>query len=143
MTTLPFEILSYDWRAFGLLNPPPQLIGAGNDGDLYVNQETYMAELYQNQWYAKQYFKKLNEVFKEGLISPDTFTQTYDQFQTRVATGRVLAMFDQQWNFENGENSLIAEDRWERTYVPLGLTYEGYEQGYLNAPSLRPETAWA
>jgi len=133
--TIPFEIQSIDSTgSFSLKNPPQHMIGAGNDGDVYVNQETYIAEIYQNKWYAKDYYKKLNEVFKKGLISPETFTLNKDQYLSRVATGRVLAMFDAQWNFQNAEDLLIAEGKWNRTYVPLGLTYEGYEQGYMDEP---------
>jgi len=110
------------------------MIGAPNDGDVFVDKTTYIAEIYQNKWYAKDYYKKLNEEFKKGLISPETFTQNYDQYLSKVATGRVLAMFDQQWNFQDGERVLTTEDKRERTYVPIGLTYEGYNQWYRDLP---------
>jgi len=134
--TIPFEIQSIDSTgSFSLKNPPQHMIGAGNDGDAFVDPETFTAEIYQNKWYAEAYYKKLNEVYKKGLISPETFTLNKDQYLSRVATGRVLAMFDAWWNFETAEKLLIAEDKWNRTYVPLGLTYEGYEQGYMDAPT--------
>lgn len=133
--TLPFEVLSYDWRSFCLKNAPQHLIGAPNDGDVYVDKETFVAECYQNKDYAKAYYQKLNDMFKKGLISAETFTQNYDQYLSKISAGRVLAMFDQQWNFQDGENVLISEGKYERTYVPLGLTYEGYEQWYREEPS--------
>lgn len=133
--TLPFEVLSYDWRSFCLKNAPQHMIGAPNDGDVYVDKTTYIAEIYQNKWYAKDYYGKLNEAYKKGLISPETFTQNYDQYLSKIATGRVLAMFDQQWNFADGEKVLTTEGKHERTYVPLGLTFDGYEQWYRELPT--------
>lgn len=123
--TLPFEVLSDDWRSFCLKNPPQHLIGGRNEGDVVVDLDTHKVEIYQNKSYAKDYYGKLNEVFKKGMINPETFTRLYDQYLSVVSTGRVLAMFDQQWNFQDGENVLISEGKFERTYVPLGISFDG------------------
>jgi putative aldouronate transport system substrate-binding protein len=133
--TLGFEILSFDWRSFCLKNPPQHLIGHPNDGDVVVDQETFVADLYQNKDYAKRYYKKLNEMYHKGIISAETFTQNYDQYLAKIATGRVLGMFDQYWNFQDGERPLRNEQKWERTYVPLEITYEGYRGMYLDPPT--------
>lgn len=128
--TLPFEIHSQDWRSFCLKNAPQHLIGGRNEGDVVVNTETFEVEIYQNKPYAKKYYGKLNEEYKKGLINAETFTRNYDQYLSVISTGRVLAMFDQQWNFQDGENVLIAEGKIERTYVPLGLTFDGPAAAY-------------
>jgi putative aldouronate transport system substrate-binding protein len=133
--TLGFEILSFDWRSFCLKNAPQHLIGHPNDGDVVVDQETFVADLYQNKDYAKRYYKKLNEMYHKGIISAETFTQNYDQYLAKISTGRVVGMFDQFWNFQDGERPLRAEQKWERTYVPLDITYEGYTGRYLDAPT--------
>ena len=127
---LPFEIHSQDWRSFCLKNAPQHLIGGRNEGDVVVNTETLEVEIYQNKDYAMNYYKKLNEVFKKGLINPETFTRNYDQYLSVISTGRVLAMFDQQWNFADGENVLTGEGKINRTYVPLGLSYDGTAASY-------------
>lgn len=128
--TLPFEVHSQDWRSFCLKNPPQHLIGGRNEGDVVVDVNTRKVEIYQNKWYAKDYYGKLNEVFKKGLINAETFTRNYDQYLSVVSTGRVLAMFDQQWNFQEGEAVPISEGKLERTYVPLGLTFDGPAASY-------------
>ncbi len=133
--TLGFEILSYDWRSFCLKNPTQHLIGHPNDGDVIVDQTTFKASLYQDTEFAKAYYKKLNEMFHKGIISADTFTQNYDQYLAKIATGRVVGMFDQFWNFQSGERPLRTEEKWERTYVALDITYEGYKGWYLDAPT--------
>ena len=73
--------------------------------------------------------QKLNEVYKKGLIHPETFSRNYDDYLKVISTGRVLAMFDQQWNFQDGEYILINEGKIE-TYVPLGLSYDGTNYAY-------------
>lgn len=122
---LPFEVHSQDWRSFCLKNAPQHLIGGRNEGDVVVKPGTLEVEIYQNKDYARDYYKKLNEVYKKGLINPETFTRNYDQYLSVISTGRVLAMFDQQWNFQDGEFVLINEGKINRTYVPLGLSYSG------------------
>ncbi len=133
--TVGFEILSYDWRSFCLKNAAQHLIGQPNDGDVVVDQTTLQADLYQNKDYAKRYYKKLNEVYHKGLISAETFTQNYDQYLAKISTGRVLGMFDQFWNFQDGERPLRAAEKWNRTYIAMDITYEGYKGAYLDAPS--------
>ena len=128
--TLPFEIHSQDWRSFCLKNAPQHLIGGRNEGDVVVKPDTLEVEIYQNKDYAAKYYGKLNEVYKKGLISAETFSRNYDQYLSVISTGRVLAMFDQQWNFADGENVLISEGKIERTYVPLGLTFDGPAAAY-------------
>lgn len=133
--TLGFEILSYDWRSFCLKNPAQHLIGHPNDGDVVVDQNTFTAELYQDKDYAKTYYKKLNEEYHKGIISAETFTQNYDQYLAKIATGRVIGMFDQYWNFQDGEKPLKQEEKWNRTYVAMDITYPGYKGWYLEAPT--------
>ena len=84
-------------------------------------------EIYQDKWYAKDYYKALNTAYKNGLINPETFTRNHDQFMSVISQGRVLAVFSQQWAFGDGEQVLIADNRIDRTYVPLGLTFDKNE----------------
>ncbi len=133
--TIGFEILSFDWRSFCLKNAPQHLIGHPNDGDVVVDFDTHVASLYQNTDYAKAYYKKLNEVYHKGLISAETFTQNYDMYLAKLSTGRVLGMFDQGWNFADGERPLRAAEKWNRTYVAMDITNPGYKGYYLEAPT--------
>lgn len=127
--TLGFEVHSQDWRSFCLKNAPQHLIGGRNEGDVVVRPDLTV-EIYQNKDYAKTYYKKLNEMFKQGLISPETFSRNYDEYLSVLSTGRVLGMFDQQWNFQQAESVLISEGKYERTYVPIGVSLDGSEVPY-------------
>ena len=128
--TLPFEVHSQDWRSFCLKNAPQHLIGGRNEGDVVVKPDTLEVEIYQNKDYAKAYYKKLNEAFKKGLIHPETFTRNYDEYLKVISQGRVLAMFDQHWNFQDGESVLVGEGKYERTYVPIGVSFDGTPMPY-------------
>ena len=58
-----------------------------------------------------RYYQKLNEMNALGLVDKETFTQNYDQYMAKISSGAVLGMFDQHWNFQDAENSLITQDR--------------------------------
>ncbi|HEY4390185.1 MAG TPA: sugar ABC transporter substrate-binding protein [Paenibacillus sp.] len=120
--TIGFEILNYDWRNWGLFNAPQHLIGHPNDGGVVVKDGK--AEIFADKDIAKRYYQKLNEMNAIGLIDKETFTQNFDQYMAKISSGTVLGMFDQHWNFQDAENSLITQDRLDRTYVGLPLVYD-------------------
>lgn len=135
--TIGFEILSDDWRYFCLENPPQFLAGYPNDGKAVIDPETVTAKSYDTIPEAKQYFEKLNEMYNKGIIDPETFTASYDQYISKLSTGRVLGMIDQGWQFQTAEQSLIQQGLEERTYVPLGLTLDpNVKSNYRNRSAI-------
>ncbi|MEK5399248.1 sugar ABC transporter substrate-binding protein [Paenibacillus sp. VTT E-133280] len=126
--TIGFEILNNDWRNWGLFNAPQHLIGHPNDGGVVVKDG--VAELFADKDYAKQYYKKLNEVNAQGLIDKEAFVQNYDQYMAKLSSGTVLGMFDQHWNFNAAEDSLTTQGKIERTYVGLPLVYDTATKDY-------------
>lgn len=133
--TIGFEILNYDWKNWGLLNPPQHLIGHPNDGGVVVKDG--VAEIFADKDYAKQYYKKLSEINEQGLLDREAFTQNFDQYLAKISNGNVLAMFDQRWNFQQAEDSLKTQDKLERTYVGLPLTFDSsIKDYYRDRPAL-------
>lgn len=126
--TIGFEILNYDWKNWGLFNPPQHLIGHPNDGGVVVKDG--VAEIFANKDYAKRYYQKLNEINEQGLLDRETFTQNFDQYLAKLSNGNVLGMFDQRWNFQKAEDSLTTQKKIERTYVALPLTYDSTIKDY-------------
>lgn len=92
--TIGFEILCDDWRSFGLRNAPQHLMGAGNDGDVYVDPETLTASWYQNTDTAKAYYRKLNEEYHKGTIEAECLVESYEQYISRISTERLLAFLN-------------------------------------------------
>jgi len=134
--TIGYEVLCDGWRDFCLRNPAQHLMGASNDGDVYVNPKTYAASFYQNTNTAKTYYKKLNEEFNKGIIEPESFTESYDQYISGISTGAVLGMFDQYWDFRyTAENVLKSDKKYNRTYVSVPIANPGVKDSYLDAPN--------
>ncbi|MFD0693679.1 sugar ABC transporter substrate-binding protein [Paenibacillus sp. GCM10027628] len=127
-----FETLNFDWRVFPLQNPPEHLAGHPNDGGVIV--ENGKASIFADKDIAKTYYKKLNEINDKGLMDKESFVHNYDQYLAKIASGRVIGMFDQHWNFQDGENSLISQSKFGSTYVPFALVYPGATEFYRDRP---------
>lgn len=124
---IPYTILCDDWRYFCLENASQFLDGYPNDGCVMVEPETLEVIDYNTTPTAKEYFGKLNEEFKKGIVDPESFTQTYDEYIAKLSTGRVLGMIDQWWNFANTVNDALKQqglDKQGCNYVPLPITIE-------------------
>ncbi len=124
ISNIGYEILATTGFEWVLTTAPNYLNGNPNDGDVVVDKETYEAKIYANSDFAKNYFKKLNEAYTKGIIDPECFTQNKDQYISKIASGRVIGMFDQHWVFQPGEQSLTAQGMDECTYVPLPITFD-------------------
>lgn len=133
--TIGFEVLTDGWRSFCLRNPAMHLLGNSNQGDVYVDYETNIASYYQISDAAKEYYRKLNEMYHAGVIEAETLVQSYDQYIARMSTGAVLGMFDQRWNFASAENLIYADGNFEHTYVSVPIANPGVEAVYLDAKS--------
>lgn len=122
---IPYTILCDDWRYFCLENAPQFLDGYPNDGSVIVDPDTLKVVDYNTTPTAKLYFKKLNEGFHKGMVDPESFTQTYDEYIAKLSTGRVLGMIDQWWNFAHGVNDALKQQDLGAqgcNYVPLPVT---------------------
>lgn len=127
-----FTTLNFDWRVFPLQNPPEHLAGHPNDGGVIV--ENGKAQIFADKDVAKNYYKKLNEINEKGLFDKESLVQNYDQYLAKIASGRVIGMFDQHWNFGEGERSLISQGKIGSTYVGFPLMYPGAQEHYRDRP---------
>ncbi|MFD1907708.1 hypothetical protein ACFSQ7_32655 [Paenibacillus rhizoplanae] len=74
---------------------------------------------------SKTYYKKLNDINAQGLMDKEAFVQNYDQYLAKVASGKVIGMFDQHWNFQDGEKSLISQGKLEKYVYRLPFALSG------------------
>ena len=124
---IPYTILCEDWRYFCLENAPEFLDGYPNDGSVIVDPDTQTIIDYNTTDTAVAYFKKLNEEYKKGIVDPESFTQTYDEYIAKISSGRVLGMIDQWWDFAyTGYDAIKAAglDKQGCSYVPLPITID-------------------
>lgn len=120
-----YTILCDDWRYFCLENAPQFLDGYPNDGSVIVEPKAKKVIDYNTTPTAKLYFQKLNEEYKKGIVDPESFTQKYDQYISKLSTGCVLGMIDQYWDFSNNVNSALWSQKLDQQgcdYVPLPIT---------------------
>lgn len=124
---VPFTILCDGWRYFCLENVPQFLDGYPNDGCCIVKPDTLQVVDYNTTDTAKRYFKKLNEEYQKGILSPEAFTSTYEEYLKKLSTGSVLGMVDQWWEFYYSVQPVYEENKLSAqgcNYVPLPITME-------------------
>ena len=125
--TVPFSIITADWEAFNLWNPPNFLAGYPNDGNGHVdrvNGHYVYTDNYTDE-NAERWFRLANGYYRRGLIDPESFTDSRDRYYAKIAQGRVLGMFMQGWQFMGEpERILRNEGMDERTYVPLPIVFD-------------------
>lgn len=134
---IPYTILCEDWRYFCLENAPEFLDGYPNDGSVIVDPDTKKIIDYNTTPTAKRYFQKLNEEYQKGIVDPESFTQTYDEYIAKLSTGRVLGMIDQWWDFSANVNDSLKQQGLDLkgcNYVPLPITIdEGIKNQWHNS----------
>ena len=124
---IPYTILCDDWRYFCLENAPQFLDGYPNDGSCIVDPETLTVIDYNTTDTAVKYFQKLSEEDQKGIVDPESFTQTYDEYIAKLSTGRVLGMIDQWWDFAYTAGDAIKQaglDAQGCDYIPLPITID-------------------
>ncbi|HEY9574077.1 MAG TPA: sugar ABC transporter substrate-binding protein, partial [Lachnospiraceae bacterium] len=60
-----------------------------------------------------------------GIVDPESFTQTYDEYIAKLSTGRVLGMIDQWWNFAYTAGDAIKQAKLDEqgcSYIPVPVT---------------------
>lgn len=132
---IPYTILCDDWRYFCLENAPMFLDGYPNDGSCMVDPETQKVMDYNTTDTAKAYFGKLNEEYKKGIVDPESFTQSYDEYISKLSSGRVLGMIDQWWDFLNANDAIkqAGLDKQGCDYIPVPVTIDGRDNQWHNS----------
>lgn len=129
--TVGFAVLASTGREWGMTNPPNFLAGNPNNGGVIVDSNN-VASIYADKDIAHDWFKVLNEEYAKGVVDPESFTMNFDQYIAKLATGTVLGMHDQYWNFQTATLSLQGSGMDERTYVPVMPVYPGCEPYYAD-----------
>ena len=72
----------------------------------------------------------------KGIVDPESFTQTYDEYISKLSTGRVLGMIDQWWDFAYTAGDAIKQaglDEQGCDYIPVPVTIDGRDNQWHNA----------
>jgi len=121
--TIGLSLLGSDWRwLITVGNPAGFSLGIPDDGQWAINDETGETTYKFTLPEIKEYFKWLNHMNDIGLLDPESFTHTYDTYISKLSSGRVLGIADQDWNFQDADKALVADGKEWRTYAPLPVT---------------------
>lgn len=134
---IAYEILADESIFFCLDNPPMFLSGSPNDGACIVDPDTHQVIDYNTTDAARKWFKKLNEEYHKGIVDPECFVLSPDQYYDKLRSGNVLGMVDQYWNFSYATDALPDVCQ----YVPLGVVLEeGIEEHYHSQLAFDPSS---
>jgi putative aldouronate transport system substrate-binding protein len=147
--TIGITLVVDDWRwLITLGNPAGFATGLPDDGQWYIDIDTYEASYKFQREEFKEYFRWLNHMYDIGLIDPDSFVQKYEAYEAKISEGRVLGLIDSRWQFAEAEKSLRKKGLFERTYgyYPVQLdettqSAEFRETGYLGGYGIGITTA--
>jgi len=89
------------WRwKISVTNPAFLANGKPDDGEWFVNTDTFQAEFHYKDPNEKEYFRWLNHMNDIGLLDPESFTQSYDAYQAKISSGRVIGVIDALWSID-------------------------------------------
>ncbi|KIL38879.1 ABC transporter substrate-binding protein [Gordoniibacillus kamchatkensis] len=115
--TIGLTLIAEDWRiAQSVTNPAVFSTGGSDDGEWYIDDKTQKPVFHYTRPEEKEYFKWLNHMYATGLMDPESFTQKYDQYKAKIASGRVLGLIDSRWQYQEPEQALKQAGKPELTY---------------------------
>ncbi|MGN0762943.1 MAG: hypothetical protein ACI4MK_06130 [Aristaeellaceae bacterium] len=130
---IPWGVWADSWGYNQTVNNPALWInGFTDDSDAYIDQETFDVTYFETTDYFKTYLAFLNKLYNNGLLSENAFITKYDEFNSQVASGRVLAMIYNASLISEDEAALRAAGMPERCYARFPVTVDETVQDRSN-----------
>lgn len=120
---LSLIIDSANW-IYTLSNPSNYVLGLPDNGYWVVDEDT--AKVTYKFLYPgiESYIKWLNKIYHEGLLDPETFTQSYEVWHSKMSSGYVLGTVFPYWNSSDIRTNLLNNRYENRTYAFLPVTVD-------------------
>jgi putative aldouronate transport system substrate-binding protein len=134
--TIAFMPLTFSWYKDYLYNASMLLEGKYPDNPVIdkVNGKWKVSQLNGSEG-DYRYFKFMNDQFNKGLIEKEGFVADLDQYRSRISSGNVLGIFDEQWIF-GPAHEILKQEHPDRMMVALPLTWDGGPSQYIYARGL-------
>lgn len=142
LDTIGFTLSTSDWHWLITLGNPAGYIadGAPDNGQWLIDENNNAIYKFRSEK-EREYFRWMNRMYNEGILDPEFATQTHEDYIAKIASGRVIALFDTDWDYADGEKILKADGKYGKTYAGLPLTmdeetkcaammYQGLTTGY-------------
>ena len=97
--------------------------GAPDNGQWIVDENNQAMYKFRSEK-EREYFRWLCRMYNEGILDPEFATQTHEDYIAKIASGRVVALFDKDWDYQDGEKVLKADGKLGATYCGLPLTMD-------------------
>ncbi len=124
MDTIGLSLSASDWHWMITLGNPAGYIAEGApDNGQWLIDENYNASYKFTSQKIREYFKWLNKLYNEGILDPEFATQTHDDYIAKISSGRVVALLDTLWDYQDGEKILKQDKKLGKTYcgIPLAM----------------------
>ena len=133
MDTIGLTLSASDWHWMITLGNPAGYIAEGApDNGQWIIDDQYNAIYKFRSEKVREYFKWLNRLYNEGVLDAEFATQTHEDYIAKIASGRVVALLDTDWDYGDGEKILKADGKLDKTYAGIPLAYDADTK----APSL-------
>ncbi len=142
LETIGITMSASDWHwMITLGNPAGFIADAAPDNGQWIIDENYNCFYKHTSDDEKAYFKWLSRMYDEGILDPNFATQTHDDYIAKLASGRVVAITDALWDYNQAQQVLIADGKMDKTYCGLpvvldetkksaALLYQGLQVGW-------------
>ncbi len=130
------SLLADDWRfVISTTNPAFWATGGTDNGEWYIENDTYKAMPHHFNPLEREYFRWLNHMNDIGLLDKESFTQKYDQYLAKIAAGRTVAVIDADWEIQDAVNSLKKDGKFEQTFGRFGVVLKEGIKSAFNTPT--------
>lgn len=96
---------------------------AGNNAVLF-NHETNQFEDYLTNEYVLESFKFFNQLYRAGILDPESFTDKVAQVTEKLNSGRALSVWYSTWLLPNVNKNLERAEQPELQYINLPIRSE-------------------
>lgn len=125
METIGLTLSASDWHWMITLGNPAGFIAEGApDNGQWIIDDQYNAIYKFRSEKVREYFKWLNRLYNEGVLDAEFATQTHEDYIAKIASGRVVALLDTDWDYGDGEKILKADGKLDKTYAGLPLAFD-------------------
>lgn len=122
------------WRASGMQYGASRFLGGyPNDGLTYVDPESLDAKIIMRADFEKAFYKFLNDLNDAGILDKEMFMQTNDQYNAKIASGRVVGLYDQRGMFIDAITALEKISP-ERMLVAMPVVLDDVETEKYRGP---------
>ncbi len=123
LSTIGITLSAADWHWMITLGNPAGYIADGQpDNGQWLVDEDFNAMYKFRSDQEREYFRWLNRMYNEGILDPEFATQTHEDYIAKISSGRVLCLFDTDWDYLDAERVLKADGKLDKTYAPLPVT---------------------